>query len=92
MCPNWGLQAYSAGLASGSKADWLRDLFLGMAPGDKLVVFSSFTSFLDLAERALDGVAADLYTVRIDGTMNQKQRARAQEAFMNDPECRVIFW
>ena len=87
------LEAYSDGLTSGSKADWLCDLFLEMAPDDKLVVFSSFTSFLDLAQDALKRVATeDMYATRIDGTMNQKRRKLAQDNFMGDPACRIIFW
>ena len=52
------------------------------APGTKCVVFSQFTSFLDLISPALtrDGIRF----LRFDGAMNQKARAAVLEEFSAD--------
>jgi DNA repair protein RAD5 len=50
-----------------------------VAPVAKSVVFSQFTSFLDLVDPALK--AARINTLRFDGTMSQKERARVLKEF-----------
>ncbi len=52
------------------------------APSTKSVVFSQFTSFLDLIEPSLD--AAHIPFLRFDGSMSQKQRAAVLLKFSSD--------
>lgn len=52
------------------------------------VVFSQFTSFLDLMETALK--QAKLRFVRLDGTMDRKQREAAVKQF-NNTERHCVF-
>ena len=54
----------------------------------KSVVFSGWTSHLDLIQVALDDHLIK-YT-RLDGTMNLVQRSAALEVFAHDPDVRVI--
>jgi DNA repair protein RAD5 len=56
-------------------------------PGMKMVVFSQFTSFLDLIEPAL--TRDRIPYLRFDGTMAQKQRAAVLEEF-NDTRRGVV--
>jgi len=58
------------------------------AKGDKTVVFSQWTRFLDIVEARLDG---DGYRYcRIDGTMNAQKRDAALKALAEDPKCTVM--
>jgi DNA repair protein RAD5 len=50
-----------------------------IAPVSKSVVFSQFTSFLDLLDPALK--SAKINTLRFDGSMSQKERARVLKEF-----------
>ena len=52
-------------------------------PGSKSVVFSQFTSFLDLIEPEL--TRARIPFLRFDGTMAQKTRAAVLQTFSSDP-------
>lgn len=57
-------------------------------PGTKVLVFSQFTAFLDLAAHrlALAGIGA----VCLDGSMGRPARARVIEAFSTDPRIAVF--
>lgn len=59
-------------------------------PGNgKNVVFSQFTSFLDIIQRELDYY--DMKVVRVDGTMNIKQRTAALQEFTDYPgDCVLL--
>lgn len=57
-------------------------------PACKSVVFSQFTSFLDLLSPALAG--ARIHTLRFDGSMSQKDRARVLADFANTPKFTVL--
>ncbi|KKA27352.1 hypothetical protein TD95_003199 [Thielaviopsis punctulata] len=57
-------------------------------PPYKSVVFSGWTSHLDLIQVALDD--AGLKYVRLDGTMSRAMRSAAMEAFREDPSVDVI--
>ena len=50
-----------------------------MAPDEKGVIFSQWTSYLDIIEHELRSVG-HTYT-RIDGSMNMDERIEAMEAF-----------
>ncbi|OCK82728.1 hypothetical protein K432DRAFT_292616 [Lepidopterella palustris CBS 459.81] len=56
--------------------------------GNKTVVFSQWTSFLDLLQPHL--AAAGIQYTRIDGSMNVAARDRALEALDSDPKCTVM--
>jgi SNF2 family DNA or RNA helicase len=57
-------------------------------PPFKSVVFSGWTSHLDLIQIALDN-AGIVYT-RLDGSMSRTQRNAAMDAFRDDPNVQVI--
>ena len=72
------LDALVASLKEARKAD----------PKLKAVVFSQFTGFMDLVQRALnlDGFA----NVRLDGSLNQKQRAKVVAEFTTSRQPAVL--
>ena len=76
--------------APSSKIDALMKVLTasGQAPGTKTVVFSQWTSFLDLVEPhlALHGIKF----VRIDGKMQSVKRDNSIEVFTHDPVCTVL--
>lgn len=60
----------------------------GQAPGTKTVVFSQWTSFLNLIEPQLE--RRGIKYARVDGKMNSVKRDNSINAFSNDPECTVL--
>ncbi|KAF3482406.1 DNA repair protein RAD5 [Arthroderma uncinatum] len=60
----------------------------GQAPGTKTVVFSQWTSFLDLIEPQL--ALNNINFARIDGKMNSAKRDAAMRKLTLDPECTVM--
>ncbi|KAG8425434.1 hypothetical protein J3458_002133 [Metarhizium acridum] len=56
--------------------------------GSKVVIFSQWTSFLNIVQNQLDG--AGIKYSRIDGSMNTEKRDRAVQALDNDAETRVM--
>ena len=54
----------------------------------KTVVFSQFTSFLDLLTPAL--TSSRIHHLRFDGSMTQKERARVLNEFANAPKFTVL--
>lgn len=58
------------------------------AEGDKTIVFSQWTRFLDIVQARLD---RDGYKYcRIDGTMNAQKRDAALRALDEDPKCTIM--
>ncbi|KAF7558403.1 hypothetical protein G7046_g5754 [Stylonectria norvegica] len=57
-------------------------------PGSKIVLFSQWTSFLNILQAQL--VASNIKFTRLDGSMNADKRDRAIAALDNDPETRVL--
>ena len=73
-----------------TKLQTLDDLFeqlLGER-GRKIVLFSEWTSMLDLIEPLLKGHGADY--VRLDGDVPQRARAALVHRFQNEPSCRLF--
>jgi len=70
-----------------SKLDRLDELIADLAAeGDrKVVLFSEWTTMLDLIEPLLDAHNAGY--VRLDGSVPQKKRAQLVSEFRNNPEC-----
>lgn len=60
----------------------------GQAPGTKTVVFSQWTSFLDLVEPHLD--QRGIKFVRIDGKMQSVKRDNSINLFSDEPTCTVL--
>lgn len=61
----------------------------GRGGGEKTIVFSNFTSFLDLVEVRLRRDPVGTNYVRYDGSMTVSDRSRALLRFTRDAECRV---
>ena len=57
-------------------------------PGRKLLLFSEWTTMLDLIEPLLKRLKADF--VRLDGSVPQKQRSRLVHRFQSDENCRAF--
>ena len=60
----------------------------GQAAGTKTVVFSQWTSFLDMIEPQLN--RHDITFTRIDGKMSSSKRDAAINTLTNDPNCTVL--
>lgn len=73
-----------------SKLEALRELLARLAAEKerKIILFSEWTTMLDLIEPLLDAV--DLRYTRLDGSVPQKQRAELVSRFQKDPACRVF--
>lgn len=73
-----------------SKLDRLADLLgsLIAEPERKIILFSEWTSMLDLVEPILRGLGAAY--VRLDGQVPQKQRNALVQRFQGDPACRCF--
>jgi SNF2 family DNA or RNA helicase len=59
-------------------------------PPIKSVVFSGWTSHLDLIEVAFNNVSPPIVFTRLDGTMSLKNRGMVLDKFKNDPSVEVI--
>jgi SNF2 family DNA or RNA helicase len=73
-----------------SKLERLSELLeqLLAEPGRKIVLFSEWTSMLDLIEKRLRRLRARW--VRLDGSVPQRQRQTLVNEFQNDPVCRLF--
>ena len=73
-----------------TKLEHLDELFerLFEEEGRKVIVFSEWTTMLDLIEPLLK--KRGLAFVRLDGSVPQKQRQELVETFQTDPECRLF--
>lgn len=57
-------------------------------PGEKIIIFSQFASFLDVLQTPLK--ARGIEHERYDGKMSRMARVRAIDRFRSDPHCYVI--
>ncbi len=73
-----------------TKLEHLDELFerLFEEEGRKVVLFSEWTTMLDLIEPLIK--KRKLAFVRLDGSVPQKQREELVHTFQNDPECRLF--
>ena len=60
-----------------------------LALGDKICVFSQWTSFLDLIEKAFDSDSRYQF-VRLDGTLSQQQRGQVLSTFNRNTRVRIM--
>jgi SNF2 family DNA or RNA helicase len=76
--------------AYSSKLERLQDLFgqLFEENGRKIVLFSEWTTMLNLIEPLLDGHGLDF--VRLDGSVPQKKRQQLVHRFQKDPDCKLF--
>lgn len=56
--------------------------------GDKTIIFSQWTRFLDIVQARLDREGFEF--CRIDGTMKTQQRDAALQSLESDPKCTVM--
>jgi len=71
------------------KFDYLSDFFPEVLSEDhKILVFSQFTSVLDIIEKHLAG--QEINYVRLDGSTNLNKREKAIKTFQEDEECKVF--
>lgn len=73
-----------------SKLERLSELLASLigVPDRKIVLFSEWRTMLDRIEIKLDEIGCDY--VRLDGQIQQKQRAGIVKKFQEDANCRVI--
>lgn len=57
-------------------------------PGSKVIIFSQWTSFLNIVQNQLK--CAGIKFCRVDGSMNTDKRDRAIDALDSDPDTRVM--
>ncbi|MBS0261411.1 MAG: DEAD/DEAH box helicase family protein [Planctomycetes bacterium] len=76
--------------AFSSKLEYLDDLFerFSEQPDRKAVLFSEWTTMLDLIEKLLK--KHKLPYVRLDGSVPQRQRQELVHKFQSDPQCRLF--
>lgn len=80
-----------ADFKTSTKIDALKEEIRNMVEHDgsaKGIVFSQFTSFLDLIEFSLH--RAGIKCVQLNGKMNMAEKGRAIDTFINDPDCRIF--
>lgn len=73
-----------------SKLERIEELFEELAAEQdrKIVLFSEWTTMLDLIERRIERFALD--PVRLDGSVPQKRRQQLVHRFQHDPRCRLF--
>lgn len=57
-------------------------------PKSKVVIFSQWTSFLDIIQAQL--VESNMKFARIDGSMSATVRDKGMTALASDPDCRIL--
>ncbi|KAK8233650.1 SNF2 family N-terminal domain-containing protein [Phyllosticta capitalensis] len=71
-----------------TKISRLLDILDKETPDHKVIVFSQFTSMLDLLEPFLRNAGFDF--TRYDGSMRNDYREASLEKLRNDPSCRIL--
>lgn len=56
--------------------------------GDKMIIFSQFTSFMDIISVALDRLSIE--HLRLDGTMTLSARSATMRSFQSNPHIKII--
>ena len=76
--------------AFSTKLEYLAELFdqLWQQPDRKVVLFSEWTTMLDLIERQLKRF--DIEYVRLDGSVPQRKRQQLVHRFQKTPSCRLF--
>jgi hypothetical protein len=77
------------GFRPSSKLVELRGLLVAVPPGDKVLVFSFFKGFLDLAEGMLEA-ELDIRCARFDGDIGPDEKTAQLARFKAEPDVRVL--
>ncbi|KAK3402169.1 SNF2 family N-terminal domain-containing protein [Sordaria brevicollis] len=86
----YGVKRTKAPLTISAKIHELIGILRREAPQHKFIVFSQFTSMLDLVEPFLHHHLPDIKHVRYDGKMPNDARERSLHSLRNDPRTRVL--
>jgi len=89
--PSGSSDIAESGFKSSAKVDFLVENLLKIKTQDptiKSLVFSQWTSFLDICQKAI--IRAGFKCVRLDGKMPEPKRKLAIRSFQNDPEVTVF--
>lgn len=80
-------------LPSNAKIDKIMDLIneVCIKSNSKLVIFSEWTTMLDIIQREVINSKFGFNTTRLDGSMKPDQRYEAVKKFQNDPDCKIFF-
>ena len=92
----WRMSANGTFLVNKEKPNWSSKLErltglieeLAAEADRKVVLFSEWTTMLDLIEPLLKATGVEF--VRLDGSVPQKKRPELVHAFQNDPQCRFF--
>lgn len=68
------------------KTEAVMDLVDAIAPFEKIIIFTNFKNYANILAKKL----ADFKPVVITGAVNDAGRAKAQQTFLEDDECRVM--
>lgn len=74
--------------ADSVKLDQIEEILSEVVPGHKVLLFSFFTSMLQLVEERVK--AKEVGYAYLDGKLSQQQRQAAVERFQEDESCRVF--
>ncbi|MFO7903118.1 MAG: DEAD/DEAH box helicase [Pirellulaceae bacterium] len=90
MAANSTFLVYKEEPSYSTKLEYLAELFqqIWQDPQRKVVLFSEWTTMLDLIEQRLEKFDIDF--VRLDGSVPQKKRQQLVHRFQNDDSCRLF--
>ena len=91
MCANSTFLVTKEAPGYSSKLEKLREMFQSFSDEEdrKIVLFSEWTTMLDLVEPHLENGGKKKY-VRLDGTVPQKKRQMLVNEFRKNPDCRFF--
>jgi SNF2 family DNA or RNA helicase len=82
-------QEFGDKLKAGIGADAIRQLLEKIQTGQKIAVYSEWTTMLSIIERHMD--KHKIKYSRFDGSLSSITRLKRIEEFQNDPDCSVFF-
>lgn len=86
----WVYRRDEAGVGS-TKIQEIVKILLRIPKGEKILVFSMFTSALDLLVDAVQEADKDYTLLQVDGDVTGKEREYRLSRFRDDPEVRALF-
>jgi SNF2 family DNA or RNA helicase len=88
----WAHDKYGTAGMKSPKCQEVINIVSRVPPGEKVIIFSVFTTALNLLGEALSGAAGDASdtVVQIDGQVSDKKRNAILRRFHTDPKCRVL--
>lgn len=87
-----GKWVYDRNGGSGINSTKIREIVstVKSVPDEKFIIFSKFTSCLDLVAGSLDVNAPDIQYVQVDGDNTGEERSILLDSFKNDPDVHVL--